>query len=111
MQPASQDPERLSNLYLSALSIAFLIVGIIYLFSRQASHRKHLKNWLIIIVNLFFCQGSFWIWGQPRSKIAREETDREVPKAEVGPGVQMAQFDKISDGDDGIRSRSSSTNE
>jgi hypothetical protein len=52
MQPASQDPFEIYDVYLLILGIAFLIIGILYIFSREASRREHLKKWSIIVIKL-----------------------------------------------------------
>jgi hypothetical protein len=44
MQPASQDPFEIYDVYILILGIAFLIIGIFYIFSRESSRREHIKN-------------------------------------------------------------------
>jgi hypothetical protein len=89
MQPASQNPEENWELVLLIVGIAFLIIGILYIFSREASRREHLKKWLTLVGKVFLsCLFLVPVpWWEPRSKIAREETDHEAPQAEVGPGA------------------------
>jgi hypothetical protein len=87
MQPASQDSFEIYDAYLLILGVAFLIVGIFYIFSREASRREHLKKSLIIVVKLFLCAPFYVPSGTPRRKSAREETDHEAFQAEVDPGA------------------------
>ena len=42
MQPASQYPFEIYDVYILILGIAFLIVGIFYIFSRGSSRREQL---------------------------------------------------------------------
>jgi hypothetical protein len=86
MQPASQDPFEIYDIYLLILGIAFLIIGIFYIFSREASRGEHLKKWLIIVIKLILCAPFYVPSGTPRRKSAREEADHEALQAEVDPG-------------------------
>jgi hypothetical protein len=88
MQPASQNPEENWELVLLIVGIAYLIIGIPYIFSREASRREHLKKWLTLVGKVFLsCLFLVPVWWETRSKIAREETDHEAPQAEVDPGA------------------------
>jgi hypothetical protein len=87
MQPASQDPFEIYDVYVLILGIAFLIIGIFYIFSRESSRREHIKNWLIIVIKLLFSAPFYVPSGTPRRKSAREETDHKALEAEVDPGA------------------------
>jgi len=87
MQPASQDPFEIYDVYLLILGIAFLIIGIFYIFSRESSRREQLKKWLTIVVKLFLSAPFYVPSGTPRLKSAREETDHEALQGEVDPGA------------------------
>jgi apolipoprotein N-acyltransferase len=87
MQPASQDPFEIYGVYILVLGIAFLIIGIFYIFSRESSRREHMKKWLIIVIKLVFSAPFYIPSGTPRRKSAREETDHEALQAEVDPGA------------------------
>jgi hypothetical protein len=87
MQPASQDPFEIYGVYILILGIAFLIIGIFYIFSRESSRREQLKKWLIIVIKLVVSAPFYIPSGTPRRKSAREETDHEALQAEVDPGA------------------------